>query len=192
MQYQDKNRHKAPTVQEAMKKSTTAPVLGRQQRRAHTGGNPKHRHWATVQLPKSHVDADEYFYNEFERLYEKVTSFVNKFFCQTNRAVATKMSSPWLRDLPPEFLSYTEMVARADVHSGGWDSVLSDPIQRLYLLVGILARIFESKIFGELLFGATECQRLRLETNEIVLFSEHEEGQSNTSYLRYLHIITYN
>lgn len=81
------------------------------------------------------------------------------------------------------------MVVHADEYSGGWDRILSEPTQRFYLLVGILARILESKIFGELLFGATECQRLRLENNERALFLEHEEGLSNTTCLRYLHTI---
>jgi hypothetical protein len=168
-----------------MSNSIPFPALGWRQSRAHPDGNSEHHYGTVVQSSRWHVDTNEYFYNEFECLYEKVTNFVNKFFCQTNPTIAAKKLSWWLRDLSPEFLSYTGMVVHVDEYSGGWDRILSEPTQRLYLLVGILARVFESKIFGELLFGATERQRLRLEKNERVLFLEHEEGLSNTTCLRY-------
>ncbi len=108
----------------------------------------------------------EWFLGEFAKLYYNVTEFVEAFFCQSDLPHIGNGPSLWINRIPLEFQNFAEMVADPEPSSGGWNRMLSDRIERRYLLVGILARILEAKVFNELLFGAEDMQKANLESLE--------------------------
>jgi hypothetical protein len=114
---------------------------------------------------KSRYDTDEWFRDEFERLYAQVGDFVDMFFCQFEDISLESNLCPWI-EMSSEFVRYSTMVAELDNRSGDWNRILLKRNERWYLLVGILARILEAKVFAELLFGASKGQKKKLEDLE--------------------------
>lgn len=110
-------------------------------------------------------DTDEWFRDEFERLYDQVANFVDTFFCQFQDIPLENRLSPWI-EMSPEFVRYSIMVAEPDDNLGDWNRILLEKNERRYLLVGILARILEAKVFGEMLFGGSKAQKKQLEDLE--------------------------
>lgn len=108
---------------------------------------------------------DEWFRDEFERLYDQVANFIDIFFYQFDDIPLESGLSPWI-EMPSEFLRYSVMVAELDDSLGNWNRILFKRNERRYLLMGILARILEVKVFGELLFGGSQGQKKRLEDLE--------------------------
>jgi hypothetical protein len=108
---------------------------------------------------------DEWFRDEFGRLYDQVVNFVDIFFCQFDDMPLESSLSPWI-EMSSEFVRYSTMVAEPDGSLGDWNRILLERNERRYLIVGILARIIEAKIFGELLFGASTGQKKQLEDLE--------------------------
>jgi hypothetical protein len=129
----------------------------------------------TASLPSQHqsegsssssvYQTDEWFRDEFERLYDQVANFVDIFFCQFQDVSLESSLSPWI-EMSSEFVRYSMMVAEPDDSLGDWNRILLERNERRYLLVGIFARILESKVFGELLFGASKGQKKQLEQLE--------------------------
>lgn len=130
---------------------------------------------------------DDYFYqNEFTRLYNQLEALVQQHF---GRAVPTEFEvdkdndRPRPPNLSKEFLHYGGLVAEPDVHSGGWNRLLYDPRQRKWLVMGIIARVLDGKIFSELLFGASEQQTEMLKAMETTMV--FDEGERNTAIYLY-------
>jgi hypothetical protein len=88
---------------------------------------------------------------------------------------------PWVQ-MSSEFLRYSMMVAEPDDSLGDWNRTLFNGNERQYLLVGILARVLEAKVFRELLFGASADQKKQLEDLEMS-FDEIEGTSDTSSYL---------
>lgn len=126
------------------------------------------------EYPSSSVDqqTDEWFQTEFERLYHQVVKFVDVFFCRSHDITQRGNVGPWI-EMPPEFLRYSMMVAEPDDGLGDWNRILFKGSERRHLLVGIISRILEAKVFRELLFGANIGQKKQLEGLEMS-FSEVE------------------
>jgi hypothetical protein len=110
-------------------------------------------------------DSDEWFRDEFEKLFLRVENFVDQFFCKFGDIPIKGSLSPWI-EMSSEFVSYSMMVAEPDDSCGDWNQILLERNERWYLLVGILARILEAKVFGELLFGGSRDQKQQLEALE--------------------------
>lgn len=108
---------------------------------------------------------DEWFRDEFQRLYDQVENFVDTFFCQFEDIPLESRLSPWIK-MNSEFVIYSTMVAEPDDSLGDWNQILLQRNERRYLLVGILARILEAKVFGELLCGGSQGQKIKLEQLE--------------------------
>jgi len=108
---------------------------------------------------------DEWFRDEFKRLYDQVANFVVIFFCQFDDIPLESNLSPWT-EMSSEFLRYSAMVAEPDDSLRDWNRMLLERNERRYLLVGVLARILEVKVFGELLFGGSKGQKKQLEDLE--------------------------
>ena len=85
---------------------------------------------------------------------------------------------PWAASLAPEFVRYAEQVAEPDPATGGWDPLLKDTLQRKWLLVGILVRILEMKVFSQNLWGAGTEEGQMLHELDRAFFT-HEGKSSN-------------
>jgi hypothetical protein len=116
---------------------------------------------------------DEWFDKAFKGLHTVTQTFVG-LLCKVDLVVPEHGPSPWL-SMPPEFVRYTTTMAESDPISGGWDKILSDKGHRQHLLLGILARVFDVKVFRELLFGADKEQTEHLETFEKVFVNRDSE-----------------
>lgn len=60
--------------------------------------------------------------------------------------------------------------------NGGWDDILRNTAQRKYFIVGILVKIFHTKVFDVMLWGADEEQEKLLMGIERAFFAR--EGTS--------------
>jgi hypothetical protein len=156
----------------AMKNPKTMPVRRPSENESTSTNVVRNRDHIQIRPPGDFEDTNEWFCKQFDALYDKVVNFVDRFFCSP--AVSLESVTPWLIKMPREFLKYTEMIAEADENSGGWNKILSERDQRRHLLVGILVRILEVKIFGELLFGASEAQKTVLQDLEVSFILEDE------------------
>jgi hypothetical protein len=128
-------------------------------------GSLHSQHQSEGSRSSSVYHTDEWFRDEFERLYDQVANFVDIFFCQFDDIPLDSGLSPWI-EMSPEFSRYSTMVAEPDESLGTWNRILLERNERRYLLVGILARILEAKVFGELLFGGSKGQKKQLEDLE--------------------------
>ncbi len=108
---------------------------------------------------------DEWFRDEFERLYDQVASFADMFFYQFEDIPLESSLNPWT-EMSPEFVRYSTMVVEPGDSLGEWNGILLKKKERFYLIVGILARILEARVFGELLFGGNKRQKKQLEDLE--------------------------
>ncbi|KAI9744442.1 MAG: hypothetical protein M1818_001971 [Claussenomyces sp. TS43310] len=115
---------------------------------------------------------DTFYEHKVTQLYRQIETVAEVYFglpTPDGYEIDRQDNNPWLQDLPVEFMNYAELVAEPDWHSGGWTRLMCDVSQRKFLIIGILARILESKVFSELLFGADEYQTAMLETMEKTL-----------------------
>jgi hypothetical protein len=126
----------------------------------------------------SNYQTDEWFQSAFEILYRQVMYFVDTFFCQYNDIDSESDLYPWV-EMSSEFVRYSMMVADPDDNLGDWNRILLRRNERRYLLVGILARVLEAKVFGELLFGVNEAQKKQLEDLETSF--DEVEGKLDTA-----------
>lgn len=156
-----KQTHTGPMYTTVQEQTPPAPIHGQQQFEGSSSSSMYH--------------TDEWFRNEFERLYDQVVNFVDIFFHQFDDIPLESSLSPWI-GMSFEFVRYSIMVAEPDDSLGDWNRILLERNERRYLLVGILARILEAKVFGELLFGASKGQKKQLE--ELERSSIEVEGTS--------------
>jgi hypothetical protein len=113
---------------------------------------------------------DRYFHMAIGRLESQIEDFSEIYFCfPTTYTVDTDNNNPWDAGMGPEFLRFAELVAEPDPHMGGWNRFMTDLGQRKWFLVGILARVLETRVFNELLFGATKPMNDMLVTMEKTL-----------------------
>lgn len=102
--------------------------------------------------------SDEWFVNEFRKLFRRIEKFLDEYFCIQNLDEG-EFHQPWAINHTPEFLNYVLQVAEQDPEQGGWDKMLRDTNQRKWLLMGMLMRILEVKVFGGDLWGATKEEK---------------------------------
>jgi hypothetical protein len=123
--------------------------------------------------------SDEWFVHEFRKLFRQIETFFDEYFCLQNLDDG-ETYEPWAVNHTPEFLNYVLLVAEQDPEQGGWDKVLRDTAQRKWLLMGVLTRILEVKVFDEDLWGATKEEKDLLFAIEKALFTQ--EGTSSFSH----------
>lgn len=83
-------------------------------------------------------------------------------------------SSRWLQNLPKEFVRYASDVARGDPVSmvpkvtdpNNWEHLILTTESRVFLLVGVMAKILEDSVFDSHLFGATPGQKAVLDRTD--------------------------
>jgi hypothetical protein len=74
---------------------------------------------------------------------------------------------PWLEgEFSKEFMWFVEKVAIQDNNVGGWDALLRRGVMRECLVTGIIAKLLETSVFDELLFGADQTQKTMLESQD--------------------------
>jgi len=89
----------------------------------------------------------------FHGLYARVEDFAKDNFGQGDLSVAYS-GSPWVEGSSPVFVNYASKIARKDDRVGGWDGCLQNAVERQYLVMGVVAKVLDTKVFSELLFGA--------------------------------------
>jgi len=97
--------------------------------------------------------SDAWFVEEFRKLFRRMDRFAQDYFARHDLDEG-EFHQPWAADMSPEFLRYVEQVAEADPAVGGWDNLLRDTVQRKWLIVAVIMRILEVKVFGADLWGA--------------------------------------
>ena len=101
---------------------------------------------------------DAWFENEFIQLFSSIDLFFEMYFCilDLDEGEASELLSG---SLSPEFLNYVQQIAEADPNGENWDVLLKDREQRKWLLVGIMWKILEYKVYNEGLWGATQEEK---------------------------------
>jgi hypothetical protein len=108
-----------------------------------------------------HPDEDRsnvWYQNEFRKLFNRLDDFAREYF-GLHDLDEKKFHEPWAAGMTPEFVRYVEMVAEEDPELYGWDNLLRDTKQRQWLIVAVLVRILEVKIFGTDLWGADKEEK---------------------------------
>lgn len=104
-----------------------------------------------------HPDGDRsnaWFKDEYANLYVTIVRFATEFF--GFQELQEGFHEPWAVRMPDEFYRYVELVAEPDTVVGGWDEMLLDTSTRKYLIVGIIVRILEARVFSLVLWGNTK------------------------------------
>ncbi|KFX98163.1 hypothetical protein V490_02436 [Pseudogymnoascus sp. VKM F-3557] len=90
---------------------------------------------------------------------------------------------PWNEiNVSPLFIGLLDLVEDAANTDDpkGWDSLLYDSTKRSMMIVGMLARIFQDKVFSPLLFGCTENQTTMLDSLEKDMAENCSDGFART------------
>ncbi|KAA8574897.1 hypothetical protein EYC84_004136 [Monilinia fructicola] len=87
-------------------------------------------------------------------LFERILVFAGDYF--GFQELHQGFHEPWALDMPDEFLRYAELVAEPDPVVGGWNEMLISTETRKFLIVGIIVRILEVKVFAPNLWGNTK------------------------------------
>ncbi|QSZ37498.1 hypothetical protein DSL72_008596 [Monilinia vaccinii-corymbosi] len=98
--------------------------------------------------------SNEWFQNAYSVLFERIVVLARDYF--GFQKLQRGFHEPWAINMPDEFLRYTQLVAEPDPIVGGWDEILTDTKTRKYLIVGIIVRILEVKVFAPNLWGNTK------------------------------------
>ncbi|KAB8304278.1 hypothetical protein EYC80_003690 [Monilinia laxa] len=98
--------------------------------------------------------SNEWFQNAYAVLFERILVFAKDHF--GFQELQQGFHEPWALDMPNEFLRYAELVAEPDPVVGGWDEILRSAETRKFLIVGIIVRILEVKVFAPNLWGNTK------------------------------------
>lgn len=123
--------------------------------------------------------SNEWFQDQYARLFDRIAGFAQDFFAYHD--LQTKFHEPWAVDMPDEFYRYVELVAEPDPAVGGWDEMLEDTETRKFLIVGIIVRILEVKVFAPNLWGNTrEGEELLHNLDRALLDSE---GMKDSLYV---------
>jgi hypothetical protein len=122
---------------------------------------------------------DEQYEIFFNTLSVEIYALVWAAFLPGGSPVATQVS-PWLREYPEEFIRYVELVAHPDARAGKWERLLRDGDERVNLLVAIIFRILDKRVFSPLLFGAGPNHGNILESSDTALITA--EGFQRSSW----------
>ncbi|TGO65491.1 hypothetical protein BCON_0002g00750 [Botryotinia convoluta] len=104
-----------------------------------------------------HPDGDRsnaWFKDEYANLYIAIVKFATEFF--GFQELQEGFHEPWAVRMPEEFYRYVELVAEPDTVVGGWDEMLLNTSTRKYLIVGIIVKILEARVFSSVLWGNTK------------------------------------
>lgn len=116
------------------------------------------RHFMPLQLEHPpHPQGDRsnaWFKDEYANLYIAIVNFATVFF--GFQELQSEFHEPWAIRMPEEFYRYVELVAEPDTVVGGWDEILIDTSTRKYLIVGIIVKILEARVFASVLWGNTK------------------------------------
>ncbi|KAI1638386.1 hypothetical protein F4809DRAFT_600598 [Biscogniauxia mediterranea] len=133
--------------------------------------------------PRDYDDA--YFNENFTILYDRTVQFVRRWFdadVNFSQYIGAN-NSGWGAPLTEQFIQYSRLVAHEDRPRKTWASIINEPDQRRWLVVGILSQIMEKKIFNELLFGATPFYKEELERSDMLWIRKEgynrKEGRAN-------------
>ena len=119
--------------------------------------------------------SDEWFIEQFRRLFRKIRTFAHEYF-GLHDIDKGEFHQPWASGMTVEFLRHVENIAEADPMDGGWDKLLQNTIQREWLVVAIIMRILEIQVFGTDLWGADQQEKDLLLGLERAFFTR--EGKS--------------
>lgn len=98
--------------------------------------------------------SNAWFKDEYANLYIAIVNFATVFF--GFQELQSEFHEPWAIRMPEEFYRYVELVAEPDTVVGGWDEMLLDTSTRKYLIVGIIVKILEARVFASVLWGNTK------------------------------------
>jgi hypothetical protein len=98
--------------------------------------------------------ADEFYEIIFNDLFAQTFAIAHSAFHPGDISKPPR-TSLWLREYPEEFLKYVELVAYPDARAGAWGRLLSDGNERVNLIMAIIYRVLDKKVFSPLLFGAS-------------------------------------
>lgn len=108
---------------------------------------------------------DEFFLSRFQSLFHRLQSFSLIHFGITDIDKGD-FYQPWAANLGTEFTAYVEQIAVADPATGGWDGLLRNSRQRALLVMAVIMRVLEIRVFGAELWGANEEQSMMLREAE--------------------------
>ncbi|TGO27593.1 hypothetical protein BPAE_0039g00030 [Botrytis paeoniae] len=98
--------------------------------------------------------SNAWFKDEYANLYLAIVRFATEFF--GFQELQEGFHEPWAVKMPEEFYRYVELVAEPDTVVGGWDEMLLDTSTRKYLIVGIIVKVLEARVFSSVLWGNTK------------------------------------
>lgn len=115
----------------------------------------------------------------FEFLFKTLRDLVHDFSAIHFRSKISNVKSWNLwGNLSPQFLHYAKDTTRKDDCDGGWDRLLSDPLQRSYVVMGIVAKILDEHVFSNLLFGGEKHHQDALSQWDRIMMQEEGEPPS--------------
>lgn len=98
--------------------------------------------------------SNDWFQNSYAVLFDRIFVFAKEYFGFQN--LAKGLHEPWAIDMPVEFLRYVELVAEPDPAVGGWDELLTNTDSRVFVIIAVIVRILEVKVFAPNLWGNTK------------------------------------
>lgn len=112
----------------------------------------------------------EWYSHMYTSLFLRTKKFVGDNFgygqVRPSRKVHGIPNSVWL-EIPEILRNYIAAVARQDNHvPGGWDELIVQSVHRVYVIQGVIGKVFQKYIWEELLFGASEKQKELLEAED--------------------------
>lgn len=142
----------------------------------------------TFTVPHPDTDMNN---NWFEFLFVTLRNLVHTFCTahfssELSKPAGNANWSPWETALPTQFLHYAAKIARKDDWDGGWQSLMIDPRQRAYMVMGIMAMALEEHAISDLLFGASEHHQHALSYSDRMMLQE--EGKKH--FLNQLRLVT--
>lgn len=154
--------------------------------------NPSRRGLNFTKLDRDY--ADEFYEKHFNGLHVEIFALVQAAFCPESSSRTTPkapLTSPWLREYPEEFIKYVELVAYPDARAGKWERLLRDGAERSNLLQAIIIRVLYTKVFSQLLFGASpkHCETLKQSDTALINAEGFERSKLRAHTTRtWLHV----
>lgn len=118
--------------------------------------------------------SDDYYERAIGAIYLQIAALVETYYCAPKDLpgcydTSSPGNNPWNCDLSDELLQHIQYIARPDPYTGGWNRLLLDRSQRQPLLIGIFAKVLETKVFNALLFGTDGYEHEMMEKMEKTL-----------------------
>ncbi|KAJ8066024.1 hypothetical protein OCU04_005118 [Sclerotinia nivalis] len=98
--------------------------------------------------------SNDWFQDAYAVLFDRIIVFAKDYFGFQD--LEGNFNEPWAIDMPDEFYRYVELIAEPDPAVGGWDEMLTNTETRTFLIVGIIVKILEVKVFAPNLWGNTK------------------------------------